>query len=57
MGYESPQQQVDMRARSKTLSLSYNMHLFFTLFAQQLPNDSLNDEFFQTTPLRDANLW
>ncbi len=30
----------------KTLSLSYNMHLFFTLFAQQLPNDSLNNTCF-----------
>ncbi len=40
----------------KTLSLSYNMHLFFTLFAQRLPNDSLNNSFFQTPPLRDANL-
>ncbi len=28
----------------------------FTLFAQQLPNYSLNDSFFQTPPLRDANL-
>ncbi len=38
----------------KTLSLSYNMHLF--LPTQRLPNDSLNDSFFQTPPLRDANL-
>ncbi len=30
----------------KTLSLSYNMHLFLTLLAQRLPNDSLNDSFF-----------
>ncbi len=28
----------------------------FTLFAQQLPNYSLNDSFSQTPPLRDANL-
>ncbi len=47
-GFGSPQQQVDMHARSKTHSLSYNMHLF-------LPN-LLNDSFFQTPPLRDANL-
>ncbi len=26
-GFGSPQQQVDMHARSKTLSLSYNTHL------------------------------
>ncbi len=32
------------------------MHLFFTLLAQRLPNDSLNDSFFQTPPLHDANL-
>ncbi len=30
--------------------------IYFTLFAQQLPNNSLNDSFFQTPPLRDANL-
>ncbi len=30
----------------KTPSLSYNMHLFLTLLAQRLPNDSLNDSFF-----------
>ncbi len=28
----------------------------FTLFAQRLPNDSLTIHFFQTPPLRDANL-
>ncbi len=28
----------------------------FTLFAQWLPNDSLNDSFFQTPALCDANL-
>ncbi len=55
-GFGSPQQQVDMHARSKTLSLSYNMYFFFTLFAQRLPNDSFNDSFFQTPPVRDANL-
>ncbi len=37
-GFVSPQQQVDMHARSKkTLSLPYNMHLFFTIFAQRYP--------------------
>ncbi len=29
-----------------------NMHLFFTLLAQRLPNGSFNDSFFQTPPLR-----
>ncbi len=33
-GFGSPQQQVDMHARSKTLALSYNMQLFFTVLAQ-----------------------
>ncbi len=28
----------------------------FTLFAQRLPNDFLNDSFFQTPALRDAKL-
>ncbi len=32
-GFGSPQQQVDMHAKSKTRSLSYNMH--FTLLAQR----------------------
>ncbi len=40
----------------KTLSLSYSMHLFFTLLAQRLPKDSLNDLFFQTPPLHDMML-
>ncbi len=38
----------------KTLSLS--SAFIFTLFAQQYPNDSLNDSSFQTPPLRDAKL-
>ncbi len=42
-GFGSPQQQVDMMQGQKTLSLFYNMHGFFTLLAQRLPNDSLND--------------
>ncbi len=29
--FGSPQQQVDMLARSKKLSFSYNMHLFFLI--------------------------
>ncbi len=32
------------------------MDLYFTLFAQQLPNNSFNDWFFQTAPLRDVTL-
>ncbi len=39
----------------KTHSFSYNMHFIFTLIAQRLPNDSLNDSFFQTPPLHHAN--
>jgi len=54
-GFGSPQQQVDMHARSKTLSLSCNMHLFFTLFDQRLSSDLFNDSFFQTSPLHDAH--
>ncbi len=46
-GFGSPQQQVDMHARSKNTFIhfkhfSYNMHYSF------------NDKFFQTPPLRDA---
>ncbi len=40
----------------KTLSLSHNMHFIYTLFTQGLSNDSFDNSFFQTTPLRDANL-
>ncbi len=47
-GFGSPQQQVDMHARSK------NTFIFF--ICSQLPNDSFNDSFFQTPPLRGANL-
>ncbi len=28
---------------------------YFTLIAQRLPNDSVNDSFFQTPPLHHAN--
>ncbi len=49
-GFGSPQQQVDMHA------IIYNMHLFLPCFAQRLPNDSFNDSFFQTPPVRDADL-
>ncbi len=37
----------------KTLSLSYNMHLFLP---QQLVSDWLNEYVFQTPPLHDTNL-
>ncbi len=40
----------------KVKKQSYNMTLNCTLFAQRLPNDSLNDWFFQTRPLRDSVL-
>ncbi len=30
--------------------------IYFFLFCSQLPNGSFNDSFFQTPPLRDANL-
>ncbi len=54
-GFGSPQQQVDMHARSKNTFIVLYAFLF-TLLVQRLPNDSLNDSFFQTPPLRDANL-
>ncbi len=52
-GFGSPQQQADMHARSKN---TFTVHSFITLLAQRLPNDSLNDSFFQTPHLRDTNL-
>ncbi len=55
-GFESPQQQVDMHTRSKNTFIFLLYAFIFALFAQRLPNDSLNDSFFQTPPLRDANL-
>ncbi len=54
-GFGSPQQQVDMHARSKNTLISYNMHLFH-LICSMTPNDSFNDSFFQTPPLHDSNL-
>ncbi len=50
--FESPQQQVDMHARSKNTFIVLLYGFIFTLFAQRLPNGS----FFQTPSLRDANL-
>ncbi len=47
--FGGPQQQVDMHARSNFF-FNFLMHLFFTLFAYQLPNDFLNDSFSQTPP-------
>ncbi len=55
-GFGSPQQQADMHARSKNTFIVLQYAFIFTLLAQRLPNDSLNDSFFQTLPLRDANL-
>ncbi len=49
-GFGSPQQQIDMHAKSKnTFIVLYAFS--FTLFAQWLSNDSFNDSFFQTPPL------
>ncbi len=45
----SPQQHVDMHA-------GFMICIHFTLFAQRLPNDFLNNSFFQTPALRDAKL-
>ncbi len=63
MGYESsyfvfgsPQQQVDMHARSKKHFHCLKICIYFFLFCSRLPNGSFKDSFFQTPPLRDANL-
>ncbi len=55
-GFGSPQQQVDMHARSKKPFHCLKICIYFFLFCSGLPNGSLNDSFFQTPPLRDANL-
>ncbi len=55
-GFGSLQQQVDMHARSKNTFIVLQYACIFTLLAQRLQNDSLNDSFFQTHPLRHANL-
>ncbi len=54
-GFGSPQQQVDMHARSKNTLIFLWYAFIFTLFAQRLPNDSFNNSFFQTPPLPDDN--
>ncbi len=38
-GFGSPQQQVDMHARSKNTFIAFEYAFSFTLFAQWLPND------------------
>ncbi len=60
MGYQRVKfrfclQQVHVHERSKNIYI-FLYAWIFTLFAQRLPNDSLNDSFFQTPPLRDATL-
>ncbi len=55
-GFRSPQQLVEMHERSKNTFIVLYAFIF-TLFAQRLPNDSLNDNISQTPPLRDTNLW
>ncbi len=55
-GFGSPQQQVDMHARSKKHFHCLKICIYFFLFCSRLPNGSFNDSFFQTPPLRDANL-
>ncbi len=55
-GFRSPQQLVEIHERSKNTFIVLYAFIF-TLFAQQLPNDSLNHKMFQTPPLRDTNLW
>ncbi len=55
-GFGSHQPQADMNARSKTLSLSYNMHLFLPYLLNDSQTIRLTLHFFQTPPLRDANL-
>ncbi len=47
-GFGIPQQQVNTDARWKNTFIV----LFFTLFAQRLPNYSFNDSFFQTPNLQ-----
>ncbi len=53
--WESPRQ-VDLHAMSKNTFIVLQYASIFTLLAQRLPKDSLNDSFFQTPPLRDTNL-
>ncbi len=55
-GFGSPQQQVDMHARSKKHFHCLKICIYFFLFCSRLPNGSFNDSFFQTPPLRDSNL-
>ncbi len=56
LGFGSPQQQVDMHARSKTTFIVLRYAFIFTSLAQQLLSDALKDSFLQTPPLRDANM-
>ncbi len=55
-GFGSSQQQVAMHARSKNYFIVLLYAFIFTLFAQRLPKDLLNDSFFQIPPLCDPPL-
>ncbi len=54
--WESPKIGLHVLATSKnTLIVSNNMHVFLP-YLLKTPNDSFNDSFLQTPPLRDANM-
>ncbi len=55
-GFGRPQQQVDMHARSKKYFHFLIISIYFYLICS-MTNNLLNDSFFQTPPLSDANLW
>ncbi len=55
-GFGSPQQQVDMHQAQKTLSYSYNMHLFLPYLLNDSQTIRSTIHFSKTPPVRDANL-
>ncbi len=54
-GFGSPYRLTCMQGQKNTFIFLLYAFIFI-LFAEWLPNDSLNDSFFQTPPLCDANL-
>ncbi len=55
-GFGSPQQQVDMHARSKKHFIVLKYAFIFSFFAHDSQTVRSTIHFFQTPPLRDANL-
>ncbi len=55
-GFGVPNNRLTCIQAQKTLSYSYNMHFFLPYLLNDSQTIRSNDSFFQTPPVRDANL-